>query len=84
MVRKQDIYLSQKRGAIVSAVKPVWLPLSPLPLALPAYAQATDPTTRLHTKTVDLLIRRWAAAFAVVTICTESVERPKAWMTLQS
>lgn len=37
-------------------------------IALPAYAQASDPISRLLTKAVDLLTNRWAVASAVVTI----------------
>src|SRR5215218_1131430 len=37
-------------------------------LSWPAYAQASDPISRLLTKAVDLLTNRWAVASAVVTI----------------
>ena len=66
MIRRPERKSASSR--LISWLQRTSLALSLAFLALPAYAQASDPISRLLTKAVDLLTNRWAVASAVVTI----------------
>jgi type IV secretory pathway VirB2 component (pilin) len=61
------LYRSSKSRIFRSGER-LWIGVTLTLISLPAYAQASDPISRLLTKAVDLLTNRWAVASAVVTI----------------
>lgn len=63
----ETLYPSSKTRILQNGER-LWIGLMLALLSLPAYAQASDPISRLLAKAVDLLTNRWAVASAVVTI----------------